>query len=116
MYFVATSEMFVPIYQSAFRRRKDQIICLGQPRSDIFFDEKKPKPYFPGKNIILYCPTHRNEGKEPIHIEKIFELDKLEKYLAGKDYYLVIRNIFITGRKLKILKNILILLILQERI
>lgn len=59
-----------------------------------FFDEKKPKPYFPGKNIILYCPTHRNEGKEPIHIEKIFELDKLEKYLAGRDYYLVIKKHF----------------------
>lgn len=94
MYFVATSETFVPIYQSAFRRKKEQIICLGQPRNDIFFEEKKPEPYFPDKNIILYCPTHRNEGKEPINIEKLFELEKLEEYLASKDYYFIIKKHF----------------------
>lgn len=94
MYFVATSEMFVPIYQSAFRRKKSQIICLGQPRSDIFFGEKKPEPYFPGKNIILYCPTHRNEGKEQIRINELFDLERLENYLSEKDYYFVIKKHF----------------------
>ena len=94
MYFVATSETFVPIYQSAFRRKKEQIICLGQPRNDIFFQEKKPEPYFPGKKIILYCPTHRNEGKEPVYIKKLFDLNKLEEYLASKDYYFVIKKHF----------------------
>ena len=94
MYFVATSEMFVPIYQSAFRRKKSQIICLGQPRSDIFFGEKKPESYFPGKNIILYCPTHRNEGKEQIRINELFDLERLENYLSEKDYYFVIKKHF----------------------
>ena len=56
MYFVATSEMFVPSLSEAFRRRKDQIIISGAPRSDIFLMRKKPKPYFPGKNIILLLP------------------------------------------------------------
>ena len=94
MYFVATSEMFVPIYQSAFRRRPDQVICLGQPRSDIFFEEKKPEPHFPGKKMILYCPTHRNEGKEKMEISRLFDLDRLQDFLEKTDYYLVIKKHF----------------------
>lgn len=107
MYFVATSEMFVPIYQSAFRRKKSQIICLGQPRSDIF-SGKKAGALFPWENIILYCPTHRNEGKEQIRINELFDLERLENYLSEKDYYFVIKNIFTTGKKLRIWISILI--------
>ncbi len=94
MYFVAPSEMFIPIYQSAFRRKRDQIICLGQPRSDIFFDKHRQEKYFPGKKIILYCPTHRNEGAEPIELSKIFDLVRLEEFLAENDYYFVVKKHF----------------------
>lgn len=94
MYFVAPSEMFIPIYQSAFRRKREQIICLGQPRSDIFFDKHRQEKYFPGKNIILYCPTHRNEGAEPIELSKIFDLARLEEFLAENDYYFVVKKHF----------------------
>lgn len=94
MYYVATSETFVEIYQSAFRRKREQILCLGQPRSDIFFEEKKPEPYFPGKDIILYCPTHRKEGAEEIKISKLFDLDRLERFLSENNYYFVIKKHF----------------------
>lgn len=94
MYFVAPSEMFIPIYQSAFRRKREQIICLGQPRSDIFFADKKPDKYFPDKKIILYCPTHRNEGAERVELSKIFDLERLEKFLDESGYYFVIKKHF----------------------
>lgn len=94
MYFVAPSEMFIPIYQSAFRRKREQIICLGQPRSDIFFADNKPDKYFPDKKIILYCPTHRNEGAEKIELSKIFDLERLEKFLDESGYYFVIKKHF----------------------
>ena len=94
MYFVAPSEMFVPIYESAFRRKKEQIICLGQPRSDIFFEDSRQEKYFPDKKIILYCPTHRNEGAEKIELSRIFNLDKLEEFLNESGYYFVIKKHF----------------------
>ena len=94
MYFVATSDTFVEIYQSAFRRKKEQILCLGQPRSDIFFEEEKPEPYFKDKKIILYCPTHRKEGKEIIPVSELFDLDRLEQFLEQNDYYFIIKKHF----------------------
>lgn len=94
MYYVATSKVFVDIYQSAFRVGKNQVLCLGQPRCDIFFKKEKPKPYFPGKNIILYCPTHRKEGTEKIDIDKLFDLEKLEAYLTKYGYYFVVKKHF----------------------
>lgn len=92
-YYVATSEPFVKIYQSAFRRPKKQILCLGQPRNDVFFREK-PEPYFPGKKVILYCPTHRKEGAEPMYAAKLFDLNRLEDFLAENDLYFVIKKHF----------------------
>lgn len=93
-YYVATSENFVRIYQSAFRKPKSQILCIGQPRCDVFFEKEKPKPYFPDKKIILYCPTHRNEGAKKMEIRKLFDLQRLEEYLSVNDYYFVVKKHF----------------------
>ena len=35
---VATSETIGKIYESAFRVPKKRIICLGQPRNDVFYE------------------------------------------------------------------------------
>jgi len=94
MFYVATSKMFTEIYQSAFRVKREQVLCLGQPRSDIFFQKEKPEPYFPGKNIILYCPTHRKEGAQKIDIAKLFDLGRLEIFLKENNYYFVIKKHF----------------------
>ncbi|MCX4328049.1 MAG: CDP-glycerol glycerophosphotransferase family protein [Lachnospiraceae bacterium] len=94
MFYVATSKMFTEIYQSAFRVHKEQVLCLGQPRSDIFFQKEKPAPYFPGKNIILYCPTHRKEGAQKIDIAKLFDLKRLEIFLKENNYYFVVKKHF----------------------
>ncbi len=92
-YYVATSEAYVPIYQSAFHKSANKILCLGQPRNDVFFGEK-PEPYFPEKKVILYCPTHRKEGAEPMYSSALFDLKRLEEFLEQEDYYFVIKKHF----------------------
>ncbi len=92
-YYVATSQNYIPIYQSAFRKPAEKILCLGQPRNDVFFQER-PAPYFAGKRIILYCPTHRKEGEEPMYAGTLFDLERLEAFLEKEDYYFVIKKHF----------------------
>ncbi len=92
-YYFATSKTFVEIYKSCFRKKDKYIVCLGQPRNDIFF-EKKPEPLYKDKKIILYCPTHRREGAQTMNVDELFELDRLEEYLEKYDYYFVIKKHF----------------------
>ena len=37
-----------------------------------------------GKKIILYAPTHRKEGKEPISVEKLFDLAAIQEFCEKK--------------------------------
>lgn len=92
-YVVATSETIASLYESAFRRPKEQILCLGQPRNDVFFKPRE-KQWFQGKKIILYAPTHRKEGKEIMPLSKMFQLDKWNSFCETYDYYLVIKKHF----------------------
>lgn len=92
-YVVATSETIANIYESAFRRPKKQILCLGQPRNDVFFKPRE-KQYFKGKKVILYAPTHRKEGKESMKLSKLFQLDKWNAFCEEHDYYLIIKKHF----------------------
>lgn len=97
MYYFAPSENFRKIYSSAFRQPESHIVVLGQPRNDVFFEKQHDSGrelYFPGKRIILYCPTHRLEGKKKIEISKIFDLPALEDFLEKKNYYFVIKKHF----------------------
>ncbi len=97
LYYFAPSENFREIYKSAFKKSDKYIKTLGQPRNDIFFeerDESDKRKYFPDKKIILYCPTHRQEGAVKQDIGKLFDLDRLNKFLQNKDYFFVIKKHF----------------------
>lgn len=104
IYYFAPSENFRDIYKSAFRTDDKHVITLGQPRCDCFFADddsdgvvrelNTDEKYFPSKKIILYCPTHRQEGKVEIKLDEIFNLDSLENFLQNKDYYLVVKKHF----------------------
>ena len=93
---VSTSETISNIYESAFRVRKNQIIQMGQPRNDYFYIEKNNeyKERFKGKKTILYMPTHRNEGKTPIDIDKIFNLEEVEDWCKKNNYIFLIKKHF----------------------
>ncbi len=92
-YVVATSGTMAKIYQSAFRRPAEKVLCLGQPRNDVFFRGSR-KMMFPGKKIILYAPTHRKEGKTKIALEKLLDLKKLDAFCRERDYYFMVKKHF----------------------
>lgn len=89
-YVVATSPTVAKIYESAFRAPASRVICLGQPRNDVFFDAELMKK-IKGKSKssleegrdsiqILYAPTHRKEGQVPVSISSLFDLKKLNDF------------------------------------
>lgn len=104
-YVVATGQTIAKIYESAFRVPAGRIICLGQPRNDVFFDTdlmKKASGSYQSTDKerreriqILYAPTHRKEGNTPIELSHIFDLEKLNHFcennhcdfLVKKHYY-----------------------------
>jgi CDP-glycerol glycerophosphotransferase (TagB/SpsB family) len=98
-YVVSTSEKISEIYTSAFNLNKSKIVQLGQPRNDVFFNDNIEDEDFPEeykrKKVILYMPTHRNEGKSKIDIKEIFDLKRIDKackengwiFLVKKHYY-----------------------------
>lgn len=100
-YVVATSDFYAKIYESAFRRRSDHILTLGQPRNDVFYDQDgrfttshKLKKAAKGKKIILYAPTHRQEGKIVFPLKEQFDFEKLNQWCVEHNMVFVIRRHF----------------------
>lgn len=100
-YVVATSEPYAKIYESAFRRPASQIITLGQPRNDFFYDQEHlfPKEHqlkkaTHGKKIILYTPTHRREGEVPFPLKENFDFSLLNEWCIKHEAVFVIKRHF----------------------
>jgi CDP-glycerol glycerophosphotransferase (TagB/SpsB family) len=95
-YIVSTSEKITDIYRSAFGKKKENILQLGQPRTDIFFTndfDMEQLPFRkPGKKIILYMPTHRNEGRKQMEIGTILDLEVLNRFCAQHDILFLIKK------------------------
>lgn len=94
-YISATSETFAKIYSKAFRVDRDQILLWGQPRNDCFFNnmlKKKQYATVEYNRIVLYMPTHRNEGKVEMKLESIFDLEKLEMFCAKHNLLFIIKK------------------------
>lgn len=97
-YIVATSAFYAKIYESAFRRSKDHILTLGQPRNDVFYDKTgkfqtthQLRKVAKDKKIILYVPTHRKEGKEIFPLQKQFDFKRLNQWCIENNVVFVIR-------------------------
>jgi CDP-glycerol glycerophosphotransferase (TagB/SpsB family) len=95
-YVVSTSDIITKIYTSAFQQNKKHILQLGQPRNDYFYiDHENPyKKRFPGKKIILYMPTHRNEGKTMIDVTSIFDIECLNQICEKNNAVFLIKKHF----------------------
>ena len=94
-WFVAcTSEIYYPIFESAFRTSRDKILNIGQARNDYFFMDI-PNPYkekFLGKKIVLYMPTHRQEGKKSMNMYQILDLPLINEVLDKHNAVLIIKK------------------------
>lgn len=95
-YVISTSETITNIYLSAFRKKIEYVIQLGQPRNDYFYSEHiNPfKERFNGKKIILYMPTHRNAGKTPIDVDSLFDLNKINEMCIKNNCVFLIKKHF----------------------
>ncbi len=95
-YIVSTSETVSNIYKRAFKMKLKNIVVLGQPRNDVFYinHENYYKKRFRNKKIILYMPTHRNEGKDVIDINSIIDLEKMNAWCEENEYVFVIKKHF----------------------
>lgn len=92
-YMLCTSEEMEKVFSSAFRIKKTQFIYAGQPRNDIFFDENyNSKLLTIKKKIILYMPTHRQEGKKKINCNRIFDLSRVESFCKKNNCVFVIKK------------------------
>lgn len=97
-YILSTSDTMSKIFSGAFRRNIEKIWQLGQPRNDIFFDDTLELESFsikePGKKLILYMPTHRNEGKTSMFLESILDLRLLNEFCRENNVLFVIKKHF----------------------
>ena len=91
---VCTSDIYYPIFRSAFRTTIDKILNLGQARNDYFFMDtpNKYKEAFAGKKIIVYMPTHRQEGKKSMNMYHILDLPLINEMLDKHNAVLVIKK------------------------
>ena len=103
-YVVATSDTIANIYESAFRRPKEYIVCLGQPRNDVLC-RPYTKQIFKDKKIILYAPTHRKEGNEPILLSELFPLEQLQQLCEDWDVYFVVKKHFYHKNEIEALEK-----------
>jgi CDP-glycerol glycerophosphotransferase (TagB/SpsB family) len=86
---LSTSGSLSERFAKAFRLKPDQVPVTGYPRNDVFFDYNKKD--LSVEKIILYAPTHRNEGLEGkvskvISIEKMTGINEELKKLNAKMY------------------------------
>lgn len=100
-YVVATSDFYAKIYESAFRRDASHILTLGQPRNDLFYDQDgkfhpshQLRKAAKGKKVILYAPTHRQEGKIVFPLEEQFDFKRLNDWCIKNNMVFVIRRHF----------------------
>lgn len=95
-YVAATSATVAKIYQSAFRKERSKIITLGQPRNDVFYEDGNPvrDQFGFGGKIILYMPTHRNEGKVQINCNELFDLERLNDFCVRNNCLFLIKKHF----------------------
>lgn len=102
MYVLYTSDKYKEIYKYAFDKDEEHLLLCGQPRNDIFFDnklineemDKKLKDLIGDKKIILYMPTHRNEGHVSMDLSLIMNLDDINRLCNKQNYVYLINKHF----------------------
>ncbi|MGG0656496.1 CDP-glycerol glycerophosphotransferase family protein [Rummeliibacillus pycnus] len=95
---VVGSDEMAPIFKAAFGMQDHQILRLGIPRTDFFYDPSAIEsarremlakyPILNGKKVILYAPTFRDQQLDAQSIPLAFE-DIIEQ--LGENYIMMIK-------------------------
>ena len=97
-----SGEKMIPYYCEAFAIPEENVLPLGTPRTDIFFDETYKEqifaelfnqfPVFRGKRIILFAPTFRGQGnKDAYYPDSSFSVETFMKDMP-EDVILIIKQ------------------------
>lgn len=87
--------------EDSFGVTKDRIIKCNKPRTDALFDKELQK----GKNLnveeikkgrkaIVWMPTHRSSGSIPMDVEKLLDLDAIQRICENNDTVFIIKKHF----------------------
>lgn len=97
---ITSSSSIIPHYAEAFNKEKNQILPLGVPRTDMFFDKDLIEytkrqylcnyPQLQNKKIILYAPTFRGKPNERVKFDLNIDLEKMKKSLSD-DYIIILK-------------------------
>lgn len=98
-YFVATCREMQKVFESAFGIDQDHFIHGGQTRNDMFYDSNYvmntiSKEEFAGKRIVVYMPTHRQEGKVLMDMSKLLDLPALDHFCRENNMVFLIKKHF----------------------
>lgn len=100
-YAIVSSPAIVADYALAFHMKKDKVLPIGVPRSDVFFDEEKKQriraelyqeyPMLKGKKVILFAPTFRGNNIHCAYYDyKALSFKKMQETL-GDEYVCIIK-------------------------
>lgn len=99
-YATVSSEEVRRHYAEAFDMPIENVIPVGLPRADFFFDEvavsqMKEKiyglyPALKGKQVILYAPTFRGVGKKRAKFKMEFDFNRIAKEISD-DYIIALK-------------------------
>lgn len=98
-YAIVSSKNVVKHYAEAFDMPEDQVLPLGLPRADYFFDKAAQEafkekfynfyPELKEKRIILYAPTYRGKSYRKKSFQSHIDFSILEEKL-GKEYAILV--------------------------
>ena len=81
-FYFSTSDAISERYVRVFDTDMSHILCLGQARNDLFYSphENPVRERYPGKRIVVYMPTFREEGKVylPMDLDRLLNLPAIE--------------------------------------
>lgn len=95
--YIVGSESMGKVFQKSYGAERNQIIPLGYPRSDIYFDKQHIEaskqhffdiyPNLKNKKLILYAPTYREFAEEGYPLDIPLMEEKL-----GSDYAILMKK------------------------
>lgn len=96
-YIISTSTVYDDIFMRAFGRDSNHILKCGYPRNDIFFHKDNVgilRSQYKNKTIVVYMPTHRDNGNTHIQCEKLFDLHALNCFCEDHNAVFIIKKHF----------------------
>lgn len=89
-------------YAEGFGISINNILPIGIPRTDLFFDEVEKSvvvekvynelPFLKGKKVILFAPTFRGNGQQSAYYPyEMIDFKKIYREFSGKDYVFLLK-------------------------